>query len=229
MGKEKLFCFPYAGGSSTLYEGSLCGLKEAFDMIALDYSGHGTKYGLPLYETMEEMTSELYKEVTEKLSKDEDYYLFGYSLGSIVAYQIACRLSDNGYRLPKKLFLCSMEAPHKIPENEWIHKLSEEDFRNEMISMGGIDDELLKDPLMLKIFMPIIRRDFKLHEEFEGEKHDVLDTCALVFYSDEDISNENIRNWDTVIGSVQYLCYPGGHFFIYDKYDEVVKEVIKRK
>ena len=40
MGKEKLFCFPYAGGSSTLYEGSLCGLKEAFDMMQAMNTGH---------------------------------------------------------------------------------------------------------------------------------------------------------------------------------------------
>ncbi len=229
MGKEKLFCFPYAGGSSTLYEGSLSKLKEAFDMIALDYSGHGTKFGLPLYETMDEMVSDLYGEVTEKLSKDEDYCLFGYSLGSIVAYQIACRLRENGYRLPGKMFLCSMEAPHKIPESEWIHKLSEEDFLDEMISMGGIDEELLNDPLMLKIFMPIIRRDFQLHEAFEDTKHDILDTSALVIYSDEDISSDKIRNWDDFISNVEYLCYPGGHFFIYDRCDETVKEVIKRK
>lgn len=224
-----MFCFPYAGGSSTLYEGNLHGLKESFEMISLDYSGHGTKFGLPLYETMDDLLDDMYREVAEQLSKDESYCFFGYSLGCIVVYELACRLRDNGYLLPRKLFLCSMEAPHRIPENEWIHTLSDEDFVNEMKRMGGIDEELFSDPLMLSVFLPMIRRDFQLHETYGKREHEILNTDALVMYSEEDISKENIKNWDAVISNVEYLCYPGGHFFIYDKIDEVVGEVLKQR
>lgn len=229
MSKEKLFCFPYAGGSSTLYAGNFQGLNADFDLIALDYAGHGTKFGLPLYETMDDLFEELYKEVTEKLSKDESCCFFGYSLGSIVAFELACRLRDEGFRVPRKLFLCSMEAPHKIPEEEWIHTLSDEDFEGEMRKMGGIDEELFKDPLMLSIFLPMIRRDFKLHETYRGSEHEILDTDALIMYSKEDISDEKIRAWDNYIANTEYLCYPGGHFFIYENINEVTGEVLKRK
>ena len=229
MGKEKLFCFPYAGGSSTLYEGNFQGLQNDFEIISLDYSGHGTKFGLPLYESMEDMVDDMYKEVTGQLSKEEDYYLFGYSLGSIVAYEIAWRLKKDGYHIPKRMFLCSMEAPHKIPESEWIHTLSDEEFQKKMISMGGIDEELLSDPLMMEIFIPIIRRDFELHEMKEDKEWEILDADALIMYSDEDIADDKIRRWDDFVAGTEYICYPGGHFFIYDKIKEVTEEVLKRK
>ena len=229
MTKEKIFCFPYAGGSSTLYEGSLGALKEAFDVIALDYSGHGTKFGLPLNETMEALVEEVYKEVAGPLSKEEAYCMFGYSMGSVVAYEIACRLRDDGYKIPRMMFLASMEAPRNIPKDEWIHQLSDEDFSKEMLNMGGVDDELLSDPLMMKVFLPIIRSDFEIFELFDPQKYDVLNTKALIMYSEEDISKDRICRWDDVINDVEYICYPGGHFFIYEKCNEVVEEILKRR
>ena len=229
MSKEKLFCFPYAGGSSTLYEGQFQELKEAYDVISLDYSGHGTKFGLPLNETMDSLLQEAYQEVIEKLSKEESYCLFGYSLGSVVAYEIAWLLINNGFRAPRMLFLCSKDAPHKIPEEEWKHRLSEDDFLKTITDMGGIDEELLSDPLMTRFFLPIIRSDFKIFELYEEQNHGILDTNALVMYSNEDISDEDIHNWDDVITNVEYRCYPGGHFFIYDKHNEVINEILKRR
>lgn len=229
MRKEKIFCFPYAGGSSTLYEGSFHGLKNTFDVIAVDYSGHGTKFGMPLNETMDALVEEVYQEVTGQLSREESYCLFGYSLGSIVAYEVACRLRENGYRTPRTLFLCSMEAPHKIPREAWIHQLSDDDFLKEMVRNGGIDEELAADPLLVQAFLPIIRMDFQVYELFEGTSHPILDTDAVILYSKEDIREEDIHHWDGLFAHVEYLIYPGGHFFIYDKYNEVVQEILKRK
>lgn len=229
MSKEKIFCFPYAGGSSTLYEGSFHGLKEVFDIIALDYPGHGTKFGMPFIETMDALIEEVYTEVSDQLSKDESYCLMGYSMGAVVAYEIACRLRAAGYRTVRKMFLFSMQAPRKIPKEEWLHTLSKEDFLNEMKTMGGIDEDLLTDPLMLRVFLPMIRTDFQIFELYDGTRHEILDTDALVLYSEEDISKENIGHWNEVISNVEYLCYPGGHFFIYDKCDEAVQEILKRR
>lgn len=229
MSKEKIFCFPYAGGSSTLYEGNFSGLKEVFDVIPLDYSGHGTKFGLPLHETMEALIEEAYQETKEKLSKDESYCLLGYSMGSVVAYEIACRLRTEGYRTPKRMFLFSMQAPRRIPEEEWLHQLSQDDFLKEIVSMGGIDEELLADPLMMKVFFPIIRMDFRIFELYDGVRHEMLDTDALILYSEEDIRTERIHGWDEVIARTEYLCYPGGHFFVYEHCDEAVGEILKRR
>ncbi len=61
------------------------------------------------------------------------------------------------------------------------------------------------------------------------KEREILDTKALVMYSSEDISDEKIHDWDKFIADVEYICYPGGHFFIYQKSSEVVKEVLKRK
>lgn len=227
--KEKIFCFPHAGGSSTLYERNLQGLMEDFDIIPIDYAGHGTKFGMPLNETMESLLKEVYGEITAKLSKNESYCLFGYSLGSIIAYEIACLLRENGYKIPRMMFLCSMEAPHEIPKEEWYHTLSDDEFVKEMLDKGGIDAELVSDPLMMEIFMPMIRADFKLNELYKVKEREILDTKALVMYSSEDISDEKIHDWDKFIADVEYICYPGGHFFIYQNSLEVVKEVLKRK
>ena len=229
MGKEKIFCFPYAGGSSTLYEGRFHRLKESFDVISVDYSGHGIKFGMPLNETMETLVEEVYQEVVGRLSREESYCLFGYSLGSIVAYEIACRLRDNGYRAPRTLFLCSMEAPHKIPQEEWIHQLPEDEFLKEMVRNGGIDEELASEPLMAQMFLPIIRMDFQIYEQYEGKAHGILDTNAVILYSREDISEGDIHRWGGMFTRVEYLCYPGGHFFIYDKYNEVAEVILKRR
>ena len=43
MSKPQLFCFTYAGGTASFFNGIAKDLTEV-DLVALEYSGHGTRH-----------------------------------------------------------------------------------------------------------------------------------------------------------------------------------------
>ena len=54
MGKTRLFCLPYAGGSSLFYRDLGSYLKPGIELCAIDLAGHGMRMGEALNETMDQ-------------------------------------------------------------------------------------------------------------------------------------------------------------------------------
>ena len=52
----------------------------------------------------------------------------------------------------------------------------------------------VRSPLMMKVFFPIIRMDFRIFELYDGVRHEMLDTDALILYSEEDIRTDAAPN-----------------------------------
>ena len=52
--KKRIYCFPYAGGSSFTFRNLSKCLSYLSDVIVLDYPGHGTRFGEKFADNMEE-------------------------------------------------------------------------------------------------------------------------------------------------------------------------------
>lgn len=61
--KKRIYCFPYAGGSSFAFRNLSKCLSYMSDVIVLDYPGHGTRFGEKFADNMEELTKELANQV----------------------------------------------------------------------------------------------------------------------------------------------------------------------
>ncbi len=52
MKKLKLFCFPYAGGSSIVYEKWRKLLSPSIELIPIEYPGRGRKFARPICDNI---------------------------------------------------------------------------------------------------------------------------------------------------------------------------------
>lgn len=89
----KIFCLPYAGGSSSIYS-SWKNLFRNCTIIPIDLPGHGTNINMNLLDTFSKNLEFLYNEIVSNISDSEKYCIFGHSLGGLFTYEICKKLSS---------------------------------------------------------------------------------------------------------------------------------------
>ena len=78
------------------------------------------------------------------------------------------------------------------------------------------NDKYLHSDEMIQLLLPTIRADYNLVETYLPTCKAKLQTEAIVFNSEEDITKEDMLLWQKYFEhSVQYHAFSGGHFFIH--------------
>ncbi len=82
----KLFCFPHAGGSASIYLkwNNVIGDNLKLEIIPLEYKGHGVRMDEDFYVDFNEMAEDMLRYTLNKLSPDEPFMLFGHSMGCLL-------------------------------------------------------------------------------------------------------------------------------------------------
>lgn len=89
-----LFCFPYAGGGASVFRTWQEKIGKDIKIIPAHYPGHEERIMEKPFESMEDLVLNIYKEISEL--KEQPFYLFGHSVGSRVAYELAAKCEENG-------------------------------------------------------------------------------------------------------------------------------------
>ena len=77
------------------------------------------------------------------------------------------------------MIVSSREAPSSIREAH-VHLYDDAEFREELLRVGGISPEVLEIDELCDIFLPIIRNDYKLIEEYvPTENYEMASTVPL--------------------------------------------------
>lgn len=84
MNRIKLYCLPYAGGSKYVYNDWIRIYSEAAEIIPIEYSGHGERYGEPFYRSADEAAEDIAEMIMS--DKPERYALYGHSLGGTLGF-----------------------------------------------------------------------------------------------------------------------------------------------
>lgn len=218
----KLFCLPCAGASASQYFKWKQYLIDELEVIPIDYPGHGTLCDQELVITMDELVQSVLKQIKDQASK-EPFSLLGHSMGACVAYEIAKIYKKNNDDNLQSVFICGSSAPNfYLTEYKYLKILNDEQFMEEIISMGGIPKELLENEMMLNYYFPIIKNDFYILENYFPELVK-LEVPLIVLGGKKDrIVKENYKYW-RIFSKASFIHeLEGDHFFVND-----VKPVMK--
>jgi surfactin synthase thioesterase subunit len=145
------------------------------------------------------------------------FALFGHSMGSIAAFELARLLQRGGCSGAEMLIVAGASPPSRRPERREIWKLPDAEFIEELRIMNGTPDELLRDREAMMLLLPVIRRDLEVAESYRPEAR-VRVACPLVALGgtcDPDVSPEVIEKWGShSIGEFQSHTFDGDHFFV---------------
>lgn len=223
--RSRLFCFTCAGGSQNLFSDIEKELPS-FDVIKLEYAGHGTRYSEKQYETFGEMTDDLFNRIKDRLSCN--YSLFGYSMGSITVIEVLKRIILEQLQLPKCVFLAAHE-PHQKKELSNFDLFESDDcLKCRIISFGNVEDRILLNKAFWRTYLPVYRHDFGLISSYDFNKiHLKTQIPAVIFYSESDTPLKEMVLWKQYfLGNCEFHSYGGTHFFIRHFYKEMA-EIIR--
>jgi len=221
----RLFCFPYAGGSARIYAGWSAQFGDDVDVVAIQPPGRLGRMHEPAFTDMASLASALEDELLPLL--DLPFAMFGYSLGSRVAYAVCRRLQDEHDKAPELLVAAASVAPHRVARGRTIHALPDDDFLTRLSTLNGTPREILDNRELMEILLPSLRADFRIADTYSPDPRRLRAPLAvLAGLEDPEVSYPDLLAWreltDTFIG-VDYLA--GDHFFINQNAAIVIEKV----
>lgn len=218
MKKINVFCFPFAGGNKYSYRIFQQHALSHLNIVPLEYAGRGSRSIAPLMCDIHEMAFDTYHQIREMIV-DEDYVIYGHSMGAIVAFECLHLAIKDKQRLPLHFFASGAVGPssssrqtrnwYQLPRDKFIAKLKE---------LEGCPEEIFSHPELLDFIEPIIRSDFRAMETYQYVKRPRLELPVTVITgTDEKMPEEELYLWrDETSHEVDFRKMNGKHFFIFD-------------
>lgn len=219
MKRIKLYCIPYAGGSSSLFYKLQSHLNKEIELCPIELPGHGMRCDELLLPRIEEMAKDVYSQI--KKDGESSFAILGYSMGGLIAFELM-RLFSSQYQssriMPYATVYAAVTPPHLAYKSVTypIHQYDDERFLDEVISLGGININDEKDKEILQEFVDILRNDFGAVWRYETARHEILihDNDVYTVFSDSEDA-EAITEWRYYTKKRFHSFYmPDGHFFI---------------
>ncbi|CAM4460801.1 thioesterase II family protein [Paenibacillus tarimensis] len=220
----KLFCFPYAGASASIYHmWSNRGLQA--EVMPVELAGRGRRMGEDFYKQMDDAVNDAYESMVPLLTDSMPYAVFGHSMGGILAYELIHKLREEGQPLPGTLIISAAPPPHLLTKSrEPVSGLSNDLLLQHLKRRGEIS-RFIDLETFIQVFLPIIRADYRLLETYRP----ILDRIAIdvdlsVFYGTEDsIGGDLMSGWERYVrGDFNAFPLRGGHFFIHERREAMI-------
>lgn len=224
----RIFCLPHAGGSASVYLKWKKYLNKNIELVPIELSGRGSRMIEPFYNSLNEGIDDVSEIIKGKIIEEEEYLIYGHSMGALMTYEVCCKFLKEGVKLPKHIFLSGRHCPFIDRKETIAHKLNDEDFKEYILSLKGTPKEVFLNKELSEIFLPIIKSDYKNIETFQGiNKTTVLPIPITVLngYEDE-LTEEEIDGWSKLTNkNFKKLYFEGGHFFLHNHISEVAEVI----
>ncbi len=215
MQKTRLFIFPHAGGSDISYSSIEKSISHCFDASTICYPGRGRRYSENFVKNINELIDDCLAQLLSKLNGSV-FFFMGHSFGALVAFECARALQQNKMEVPPIMFLSGRGSPAYTSLSAQKHKLNDTHLTNYLKTIGGLPDALLADTSFLSFYLPIIRNDLALNENYTYKNSPLIHTKLVLINGTADtvVSPESVKAWqqETEAGC-KFEMLEGGHFF----------------
>jgi medium-chain acyl-[acyl-carrier-protein] hydrolase len=224
----RLFCFPYAGGSSSdaIFREWANALPDDVELAVLEMPGRARRMAEPFETSLFRLVERLLPVFAS--CTDRPFAFFGHSLGAIVAYELARALSAAKMPCPSLLMVSAKQAPHK-PYTRRLFDLPRDQFILALRELNGTPDEVLQNEELLDIVVSVLRNDLEMafKYRFVGAPLRGIPIHAFGGKDDPHVEIESILAWDSHTDlPFRSEIHPGGHFYIQQESKDAVRERI---
>lgn len=211
----RLFCFPYAGGSSEIYRGWQRWLPEQVDVCLVHLPGRGKRFGEQPFTRLPALVQAIADRISLEL--EGPYALFGHSMGALISFELSRELFRRNSTAPERLFVSGRSAPHLPSERSVTFNLPHDELIAEVKRLNGTPPEVLENPELMEIFISPLRADFEIVETYKYCPEEPLPSPITVYggLQDEHVPLEHCRAWNVQTSAgCNVRMFAGDHFFI---------------
>ncbi|MFC4498117.1 MULTISPECIES: thioesterase II family protein [Streptomyces] len=225
---RRLVCLPHAGGTAHLFHGWPARLPDDTELLAVRYPGRQDRLAEPCVEDM----AALADAVTEALAPYTGLplTLFGHSMGSAVAYEVALRLEARGVPVAH-LLVSGRAAPHRarpagVPDGD------DDALLAVVRGLGDHQAEAYDIPELRELLLPALRADYRLIEAYRPDRPVALRAPITAYTGRDDTScpAQAVGAWAelTEPGRFALRSFPGDHFYLVGHETELVADIAAR-
>jgi len=144
----------------------------------------------------------------------QPYALFGHSFGALLAFEIA-RVANPA---PVHLFVSAHRAPNRPLAVRTLCDLPETALFEELASLGGIPEILLRERELMRLLLPAIRADLRMTETYTPDGPPLPLPCPVTAFagiSDQLVPAAQMKDWVLYSdGRFSLHEFDGGHFYL---------------
>lgn len=218
----KLICFPFAGGGANFYRRWPEFFPPRVEVHAVQLPSREARLAEPVVDSAEAVSDAIIAEM-KAICWRQPVALFGHSMGSMLAYDVARKLKQRHGWEPALLFASGRQPPHVRCGGDF-HRRPDEDFIAEIKRLNGTPDGIFEDAEMRRIVLPMLRGDYAILENYRVPPGDPL-TCPIVSIAgrdDGEVRPEEMTAWqDLTRGACLHRLFGGDHFYLKDHLPEL--------
>jgi medium-chain acyl-[acyl-carrier-protein] hydrolase len=214
----RLFCFPYAGGGSSVFRCFPDYLPRGVEVCPIQLPGRESRWGEPPFTRMPRLVDTLARVLPPYF--DRPFAFFGHSLGAFVAFELTHKLRRMKAPAPLQLFVSGAHAPHIPDPAPHIHKLPDAELLQQLLDYNGIPPAILRNNEYVQLFLPILRADFELYETYVHLPRAPLDCPISAFAGLQDCKagSAAVAAWKAhTRAAFTFHAFPGDHFFLFSR------------
>lgn len=213
--KIKLICVPYAGGDSYSFY-KLKPFLSKIELCTVELAAHGKRIDEAFYPDLYSAAIDVINQIKMTVM-NEDYILLGHSMGSYIVYEVEKIITKEKLRQPLHIFLSGSGAPG-CGNMKLIHKLPDSEFQREIMKYGETPLEIFEDEKLRSIFVPILKSDYRIVEEYKPTLPFFQIPCPVTIFlgtlDDTTLLNNALKWSDFTSCQCDYKYFEGNHFFI---------------
>jgi surfactin synthase thioesterase subunit len=225
----RLFCFPHAGGGAAMFYAWSTEFPPEIQTCPVHLPGRETRLAdapfTRLGPLVQELASLLAVDMATPLA------LFGHSMGALIAFELARELRRRDGPTPVRLFVSGARAPQVEDQSPALHDLPESTFIERLLSRyNGIPPMVLRDPELMRLFLPVLRADLELVENYKYQQEEALECPISVFggSEDPDVCYDDLSAWrEQTRGTFKLRMMPGDHFFLNGARAPTVRAIVQ--
>lgn len=227
-----IFAFPFAGGTAeAIYTKWTHHLPDNIRLYPMELPGHGRLIKDSFIPTMEESAAFFLTKIKAHLENHDSYSLLGHSMGGIIAYEVLRQIQQANLPDPEYFFVSGRNAPQYKYDYIDLHALSDAEFISELRKVDGISEDLFANEMLLNLFLPILRNDYTIVEQYQYKAlvHP-SDIQFVGFYSTQDsiVNPEGFARWQELTTKPMVTHrFEGHHFFIETEYKNLCELITK--
>jgi len=211
----RLFCFPYAGGGAMAYRPWGSGISAETEVCALQLPGRESRCREAPFQRLDALIDALADALAGEL--DKPYAFFGYSMGALLAFELARRFRREGWPGPLFLMASARVAPQRPLRRPPLHDLPEPEFRAELRRLEGMPAALFDHQELMEIVSPLLRADFAVSDHYDYVPEPPLSCPIIAVGGDQDgwVERDDLEAWREQT-TADFRCHvlSGNHFFL---------------
>lgn len=223
----RLYCFPYAGGGASIYRLWHRELPGGVEVCAVQLPGRESRWREEPFRRTEPLADAATEALSPRLGRP--YAFFGHSMGAVLAFEVTRRLRRRGLEGPRHLFVSGRSAPRVETADPPIRDLPRDEFIEAVRGYSGTPEEVLQNRELMELVEPLLRADFSVSETYDYRPDaEPLDVPLTVLggLGDPDVPPEDLEAWRLETrGPYRKHLLDGGHFFLHEKREEVLRIV----